>query len=133
MLTKIQTCNFFELQNFVNAYKIHLYNMSQISLYFGIKSIISYLFCCLLMISMYPKLSFHLFPDDTYLFQSSRCNRCLECQVNKGLANISNCLKTNKLTMNVKKIKPCPLETNAVLTVLQFLLTRKSQSKKNIT
>ena len=47
--------------------------------------------------------SFHLFADDTCLFYSNKNLKTLETNVNVALNNVSNWLKANKLTLNVKK------------------------------
>ena len=50
-----------------------------------------------------PKVSFHLFADDTRVFYSNKSPKQLENVMNNALGNIGNWLKTNKLTLNVKK------------------------------
>ena len=49
-----------------------------------------------------PDVSFHLLADDTCLLYSNK-NLKTETNVNVVLNNISNWLKANKLTLNVKK------------------------------
>ena len=50
-----------------------------------------------------PKVSFHLFADDTCIFHSNRNYRKLEDEINTSMDNITNWLKANKLMINVKK------------------------------
>ena len=50
-----------------------------------------------------PNVSFHLFPDGKCLLYSNKKLKRLETSVNVALNNISNWLKANKLTLNVKK------------------------------
>ena len=50
-----------------------------------------------------PKVSFHLFADDTCLFYSNKNLKTLEANVDVALNNILNWFKANKLTLNVKK------------------------------
>ena len=50
-----------------------------------------------------PKVSFHLFADDTCIFHSNKNYRKLEDEINTSLDNITNWLKANKLMINVKK------------------------------
>ena len=50
-----------------------------------------------------PKVSFHLFADDTCLFYCNKNLETLEKNDNVALINISNWLKANKFTLNVKK------------------------------
>ena len=58
----------------------------------------------LLFISMTtPKVSFHLFADDTFIFRSNKNYKKLEDEINTSLDNIANFLKANKLMINVKK------------------------------
>ena len=45
----------------------------------------------------------HLFPNDTCIFCSKKDLSQLERDLNTSLENISNWLKTNKFTLNVKK------------------------------
>ena len=45
----------------------------------------------------------HHFADDTSIIQSNPLLQKLSKQVNKDLSNLSNWLKTNKLSLNVKK------------------------------
>ena len=49
------------------------------------------------------KVKFHLFVDDSCIFCSKKDLSQLERDVNTSLENISNGLKANKLTSNVKK------------------------------
>ena len=49
-----------------------------------------------------PKVSFHLFADDTCIFHSNKNYRNLEDEINTSLENITNWLKANKLMINVK-------------------------------
>ena len=44
-----------------------------------------------------PKVSFHLFADDTCIFYSNKNYRNLEDEINTSLDNIINWLKANKL------------------------------------
>ena len=46
---------------------------------------------------------FHLFADDTSVFYSNKDNQMMEISLNNELHNISNWLKANKLSLNVKK------------------------------
>ena len=48
-----------------------------------------------------PKVSFHLFADDTHTFHSNKNYWKLEDEINTSLDNITNWLKANKF--NVKK------------------------------
>ena len=50
-----------------------------------------------------PKVSFHVFVDDTCLFYSNKNLKTLETNVNVALNNIPNWLQANKLMLNVKK------------------------------
>ena len=50
-----------------------------------------------------PKVSFHLFAGDTYIFHSNKNYRKLEDKINTSLDNITNWLKANKLMINVRK------------------------------
>ena len=50
-----------------------------------------------------PKVSFHLFADDTCIFHSNKNYKKLEDEINTSLDNITNWLKANKLMINVKK------------------------------
>ena len=50
-----------------------------------------------------PKVSFHLFVDDTWLFYSNKNLKTLETNVNVALNNIPNWLQANKLMLNVKR------------------------------
>ena len=47
--------------------------------------------------------NFHLFADDTSVFCSNKDNEMMEVSLNNELHNISNWLKANKLSLNVKK------------------------------
>ena len=49
-----------------------------------------------------PKVSLHLFADDTCIFHSNKNYKKLEDEINTSLDNITNWLKTNKLMINVK-------------------------------
>ena len=51
-----------------------------------------------------PKVSFHLFADDTCIFHSNKNYRNLEDEINTSLENITNWLKANKLMINVKNL-----------------------------
>ena len=51
-------------------------------------------------------ISFHLFADDTCLFYSNKNVKKLEANVTVALNNVSNWLKANKLTLNVKRSHP---------------------------
>ena len=50
-----------------------------------------------------PKLSFHMFADDTCIFHSNKNYRKLEDEIDTPLDNITNWLKASKLMINVKK------------------------------
>ena len=50
-----------------------------------------------------PKVSFHLFADDTCIFHSNKNYRKLEDEINISLDNVTNWLKANKLMIHVKK------------------------------
>ena len=50
-----------------------------------------------------PHVKFHLFADDTCIFHSSKVATTLQRNLNTSLENVSNWLKANKLTLNVKK------------------------------
>ena len=49
------------------------------------------------------EIAFHLFADDTYLFYSNISYGKLENVLNPSLENIANWLRTNKLTIKIKK------------------------------
>lgn len=49
------------------------------------------------------KFSFYLFADDTNLLYANKNLKILEETVNNELANVSNWLNANKLTLNAKK------------------------------
>ena len=49
-----------------------------------------------------PKISFHLFADDTCVFHSYKNLKQLQNVMNNALDNIGNWLKANRLTFNVK-------------------------------
>ena len=51
-----------------------------------------------------PKVSFHLFADDTCICHSNKNYRNLEDEINTSLENITNWLKANKLMINVKNL-----------------------------
>ena len=50
-----------------------------------------------------PQVKFNLFADDTCIFHSSKDATTLQRDLNTSLENVSNWLKANKLTLNVKK------------------------------
>ena len=47
--------------------------------------------------------TFYLFADDTNIIHANNNLRTLESTVNSELAKVSECLKANKLTLNIKK------------------------------
>ena len=49
------------------------------------------------------QVKFHLFADDTCIFHSRKDATTLQKDLNTSLENVSNWLKANKLTLNVKK------------------------------
>ena len=67
-----------------------------------------------------PKVSFHLYADDTCLFYSNKTLKTLETNVNVALKNISNWLKANKLTLKVKKSH-----------LLILIINKNNDNKKN--
>lgn len=50
-----------------------------------------------------PQVKCHLFADDICIFHSNKNLLTLEHELNTSLKNVTNWLKVNKLTLNVKK------------------------------
>ena len=59
-----------------------------------------------------PKVSFHLFAENTCLFYCHRNLKTLETYVNVVLSNISSWLKANKLMLNIKNIHLLTFNSN---------------------
>ena len=66
-------------------------------------SIFYFSFISMIFTFLLPQVKFHLFADDTCIFNSSKDATTLQRDLNTSLENISNWLKANKLTLNVKK------------------------------